>query len=117
MGAFWRRATAAGALAAMGVGTATTVGLYVLGYLGPERLGLAFVFGPNPDVGYPPPTRPYYLWNLDPCVWGLSASLFAGIFASLLTPPTDPRRVANLFDADATAPASFRADPTRGKAL
>jgi sodium/pantothenate symporter len=103
MGAFWRRATAAGAIAAMVVGSSTTVCLYLLGIYGPTRFGLGWLFGPNPKIGTPPPSGPYYLWNVDPAVWGLTASLAAGVIVSLLTPPPDPHRVASLFDAESPA--------------
>ncbi len=43
LGSFWRRSTAAGAIAAMATGTIVTLGLYVLGTLGPERLHLAWL--------------------------------------------------------------------------
>jgi sodium/pantothenate symporter len=77
LGAFWRRATAAGALAAMATGSAVTLGLYLLGSAGPERLHLAWLFGPNPEIGAPSAFRPYYLLGFDPCVWGLGSSLLA----------------------------------------
>jgi SSS family solute:Na+ symporter/sodium/pantothenate symporter len=88
LGAFWRRATAAGALAAMAVGAGVTVGLYAIGTLGVESLGLAWLLGTNPDIGGPDAFRPFYLLGLDPCVWGLSSSLLAGVLVSLVTRPT-----------------------------
>ena len=105
MGAFWRHATAAGALAAMLAGTAMTLGLYTLGWVGPKALGLGWLLGPNPNIGAPSPFRPYYLLDLDPCIWGLGASLIAGILVSLVTTPPDPQRVSALFDADLVAPS------------
>ncbi len=95
LAAFWRRATAAGALAAMISGSATTTGLYALGLFGTTHLGLAV-----PDIGYPEP-HPYFLLNLDPCVWALTISLATGIIVSLLTKPPDAQRIASLFDAPA----------------
>ncbi len=97
--AFWRRATAPGAIAAMLCGSATVVGLYVLGSIGPERLGVAWLVGENPPIGVPASFRPFYLGGLDPCIWGLLASFSAGIAVSLVTTPPDARRVSLLFDA------------------
>jgi SSS family solute:Na+ symporter/sodium/pantothenate symporter len=114
LGAFWRRATAAGAIAAMATGAAVTLGLYVLGTFGPDRLGLAWLFGPNPPIGAMSRFRPYYLLGLDPCIWGLSSSLAAGLLVSLATRPPDPARVSLLFDAqpaDAPAPATLELHP------
>ncbi|SIN99779.1 solute:Na+ symporter, SSS family/sodium/pantothenate symporter [Singulisphaera sp. GP187] len=114
LGCFWRRSTAAGAIAAMATGTAVTLGLYVLGTLGPERLHLGWLFGPNPDIGAESSFRPYYLLGLDPCIWGLSASLAAGLIGSWLSPLPPEERVALLFDAqpaDAPAPATLDLHP------
>lgn len=99
MAAFWRRATAAGAFAAMIGGTLTTVTLYTVGYMPWERLGLARLVPVGPDVGYPSP-HPFFLLKCDPCVWGLSASLLAGVLVSLATRPPDPARIGRLFNAD-----------------
>ena len=109
LGCFWRRASASGAIAAMAVGAATTLGLYFLGSVGPAHLGLGFL----PDttaIGPAKGLRPYYLLGYDPCIWGLLASLTAGVVGSLLTRPPDPARVALLFDLqppDAPAPATL----------
>ena len=73
MGAFWRGATAAGAIAAMLAGTVITLGLYLLGCFGPETFGLGWLFAPNPEIGPVSKFRPYYLVGLDPCVWGLGS--------------------------------------------
>ncbi|AGA30109.1 sodium/pantothenate symporter [Singulisphaera acidiphila] len=114
LGSFWRRSTAAGAIAAMATGTAVTLGLYVLGTLGPERLHLGWLFAPNPDIGAASSFRPYYLLGFDPCIWGLSASLAAGLIGSWLSPLPPEDRVALLFDAqpaDAPAPATLDLHP------
>ncbi len=99
LAAFWRRATASGAIAAMLCGSGTTVGLYALGIVGPSRLGLGGWLGPNPNIGAPSSLRPYYLLQLDPCVWGLGISIVAGIGISLMTRVGNEKRVASLFDA------------------
>jgi sodium/pantothenate symporter len=120
LGAFWRRATAAGAIAAMIVGTSVTLGLYLLGSLGPERLHLGWLFGPNPEIGAKSSFRPYYLLGFDPCFWAPSASLVAGILVSLVTRPPDARRVALLFDEqpkDAPAPATLELHPELGASI
>jgi SSS family solute:Na+ symporter/sodium/pantothenate symporter len=114
LGSFWRRATAAGAIAAMVTGAAVTIGLYILGSFGPEHLHLSWLFGPNPEIGAPGRFRAYYLLGLDPCIWGLASSLTAGVVGSLLSAPPDPARVALLFELqrpDAPAPATLDLHP------
>jgi sodium/pantothenate symporter len=115
MGAFWRRATGPGALAAMGAGAAVTLGLYLAGTI---RHGLGF---PDQGIG-PPPSNfgAYYLLGFDPCVWGLGSSLLAGLVVSLLSRPPDPARVSLLFDlvpADSPAPATLEIHPELGAGL
>ena len=92
MAAFWRRATAAGAVAAMLAGAGTTLALYAYG----SYLGL--VHGYDPGIG-PEPTGfgAYYLLGMEPFVWGLTASTIAGVAVSLATPPPDERLVEYLF--------------------
>lgn len=99
LGAFWRRATAAGAIAAMSVGASVMLGLYAIGMFGAERLGLAGIVGPNPPIGAVDAIRPFYLFGFDPCVWGLSLSFLTGIVVSLVTKPPSDDRVSMLFDA------------------
>jgi sodium/pantothenate symporter len=116
LGAFWRRATARGAIAAMLAGTLVTLGLYA----NQVRQLLTRLFGPNPSIGAPSNFRPYYLLGLDPCVWGLSASFLAGIAVSWFTRPPEPSRVALLFDAqpaDAPAPATVALHPDAAPAM
>jgi SSS family solute:Na+ symporter/sodium/pantothenate symporter len=108
MGAYWRRATHQGAIAAMAAGASTTLGLYLFGLVLGRR-------GYDPGIG-PGGSAfvPYYLLGFDPCVWGLAVSLVTGVVVSLLTPPPDPARVALLFDAqppDAPAPATLDLHP------
>jgi sodium/pantothenate symporter len=113
MACYWRRATARGAIAAMVIGPAVTLTLYLLGRLGPgatDLLGLP----PNPEIGAPGDFRPYYLLGFDPCVWGLLASAIAGVVGSLTSPPPDPARASLLFDvqpAGAPAPATLELHP------
>jgi SSS family solute:Na+ symporter/sodium/pantothenate symporter len=114
LGCFWRRTTAAGAIAAMATGAGVTLLLYQIGSAGPESLSLGWLLPPNPDIGPAKGLRPYYLLGLDPCVWGLLASLAAGLLGSWLSAPPDPARVALLFDLqppDAPAPATLDLHP------
>lgn len=108
LGCFWRRATASGAIAAMATGTGVTLALYVIGYV----LGL---YGFDQGIGAKSAFRPYYLLGLDPCVWGLSSSLLAGVGVSLASKPPDPERVSLLFDwqpPDAPIPATLDHEPS-----
>jgi Na+/proline symporter len=94
MAAYWRRATAAGVIAAMLAGAATILGLLVLGkytedpMIGPDAKGL----------------RVYYLLGVEPVVWGLLAASTVGVVVSLLTRPPRAAIVSRLFDAE-PAPA------------
>lgn len=117
MACYWRRATSAGAVAALVTGTGVALALYSLGMFGPEALGLSRLLPPNPEIGSAKGLRPYYLLGLEPCVWGIAASAVAGIGVSLLTRPPDPERVSLLFDVQppsAPAPATLerQGDPT-----
>ena len=114
LGCFWRRTTASGAIAAMAVGTIVTLVLYLIGSIGLESLGLAGILRDTSMLGPAKGLRPYYLFGIDPCVWGLSASLLAGVVVSLVTPPPDPTRVSLMFDVqppDAPAPATLDLHP------
>lgn len=111
---FWRRATAAGAIAAMVTGVAVTVSLYAIGMAGPEKIGLGSLLPDTSMIGPAKGLRPYYLLGFDPCVWALLSSFAAGLIGSWASPPPDPARVALLFDlqpADAPAPATLDLHP------
>ena len=71
MGLYWRRATGAGALAAMLVGAGTVAALT---WMKLAPLGL------------------------EPFVWSLPASAITGVAVSLMTSPPDSKLVARLFD-------------------
>jgi SSS family solute:Na+ symporter/sodium/pantothenate symporter len=88
MAAFWRRATAAGVIAAMLSGAATSLALLVAGSLLPDPL-----LGPATRF------RSHYWCGLEPVVWGLLASLLAGILVSLCSRPPRPELLAKWFDA------------------
>jgi SSS family solute:Na+ symporter/sodium/pantothenate symporter len=95
--AFWRRATRAGVLAAMAAGSATMLGLFAAGWIGALR-------GFDPMIGPATRFRPYYLLGLEPVVWGLPASLVAGVVVSLLTEPPPPEVVRPLFERQVESP-------------
>jgi sodium/pantothenate symporter len=104
--AFWRRSTVAGVLAAMLTGGGTMVALYALGTFS-ESLGLA-----SQAISYSKGLRPYYLFEIDPLLWGLGASLVVGVIVSLLTAPPREPVVSALFDAnpDRATLGEMRAD-------
>ena len=110
MACFWRRASAAGAIAAMATGVITTIVLYACGYV----MGLQ---GIDPGIGPVPKSPaygPYYLLGFDPCVWSLLASAVVGYLVSLFTNPPDPARISLLFDPQpdsAPAPATVALHP------
>jgi SSS family solute:Na+ symporter/sodium/pantothenate symporter len=83
MAAYWRRATASGALAAMLGGTAAILLLYSVGWVG---------------GGF----RPYLLLGIEPLIWGVLTSLVAGVIVSLVTTAPDEGHVARCFDRDDT---------------
>jgi SSS family solute:Na+ symporter/sodium/pantothenate symporter len=86
---YWRRATAAGTLAAMLAGAATALSLNLWG------LFLSF----KHKIGF----APYNLLGFEPIVWGLAVSLVVGIVVSLATRPPDEKLVSTLFDAEPAA--------------
>jgi sodium/pantothenate symporter len=92
---YWRRATATGTLAAMLTGAGTVLLLYILGTFGVGDP----LFGPKTTF------RPCNPLGLMPSVWGLAASLLAGVVVSLRTKPVDAKWLSSLFDVqpDATA--------------
>jgi SSS family solute:Na+ symporter/sodium/pantothenate symporter len=80
MACYWRRATAAGAMAAMLGGSATVWVLYSIGWTTTHAF------------------RPYLLWGLEPMVYGLAVSGVLGFAVSLLTTPPSEEHVSRLFD-------------------
>jgi SSS family solute:Na+ symporter/sodium/pantothenate symporter len=91
MMAYWRRATTAGAIASMLSGTAAMLALFCAGTV------LSWQ-GYDPMIGPATTFRPYYLMGFEPIVWGLAASLVAGVGVSLWTTPPNPGLVSRLFD-------------------
>lgn len=98
---YWRRATAAGTIAAMLAGAAASSAL--------SLIGLAIAI----QAGKPSEFHAYELLGFDPLIWGLSSSLVVGIVVSLLTRPPEARLVSKLFDAvePATMPEPSPASP------
>jgi SSS family solute:Na+ symporter/sodium/pantothenate symporter len=83
---YWRRATRAGALAALIGGFGSVLLLYVLGW---EGVGKAGMTGPAAED-----FAPYYLFSLDPLIYGLLCSFGLGIVVSWFTTPM-PRAVVD----------------------
>jgi SSS family solute:Na+ symporter/sodium/pantothenate symporter len=76
---YWRRATKAGALAGLFGGFLSVSILYVLGWWGVGKAGAS---GPAAEE-----FAPWYLFGLDPLIFGLAVSFGLGIVVSLLTRP------------------------------
>jgi SSS family solute:Na+ symporter/sodium/pantothenate symporter len=93
LGLYWRRATRAGALAALLGGFGTVAVLNVLGWM---QIGKANLRGPLAD-----PFAPLYLFGLDPLIHGLVVSFGLGIVVSLFTAPLPPKHVDLYFLAGA----------------
>jgi SSS family solute:Na+ symporter/sodium/pantothenate symporter len=94
MAAFWRRATAAGVLAAMLSGAGASLALLLVGSQSPD-----------PMIGPATSFRSYYLLGMEPVVWGLLVSFIAGVTVSLLTRPPSKELVSRLFDAESLEPS------------
>ena len=80
MAAYWERATARGAMAAMLSGALTTLVLYSIGWVRQVDSG----------IGEKSEFAPYYLFGFAPYVWGLLASALAGIVVTLQNPEKTP---------------------------
>lgn len=87
MAAYWRRATAAGALAAMLAGSATMICLFAI----------SWIRDIDPMIGQATKFRPYFLFGFEPIIWGLLFSLIAGVGVSLLSSPPDSAVIGRLF--------------------
>ena len=73
-------------------GTGVMLGLFATGWV------LAWQ-GFDPMIGQATRFRPYYFLGLEPIVWGLAASLLAGVGVSLVTSPPPLALVRRLFEA------------------
>jgi SSS family solute:Na+ symporter/sodium/pantothenate symporter len=94
---YWRRATAAGAMAAMLTGAGTMLLLYFIGFDAGANYGL------DPQLAQKTSFRPWFLFGLEPLIWAVIASAVMGVLVSLTTPPADPKLVAKFFDAEPDA--------------
>ena len=88
------RFRAAGTIAAMLSGAIASSALSLTG------LVIAF------RAGKPSEFHAYELLGFDPLIWGLAASLAAGVLISLVTRPPEERLVSKLFDASDAAIAA-----------
>jgi SSS family solute:Na+ symporter/sodium/pantothenate symporter len=52
------------------------------------------------EIGPTTAFRPYFLWGIEPIVWGILVSGVFGIVVTLLTPPPNAELVSQMFDAD-----------------
>src|SRR4029079_12665371 len=84
---YWRRATAAGSIAAMLAGAAASSALSLAGLVIAIR------------AGSPSEFHAYELLGFDPLIWGLASSFLPGLTVILLTRPPERRLVSKLFDA------------------
>jgi Na+/pantothenate symporter len=92
LGLYWRRATRAGALAAIWAGFLSVAGLWVLGYLGVGKEGKTGAAGNT--------FAPWTPFGLDPLVYGFLSSFGLGILVSLFTKPLPPKHVDRYFLAE-----------------
>ena len=97
MAAYWRRATAPGAMAAMLGGSATVLLLSATGWSEAWLVDHGWLASKQ-TIGLDTSFRPYYLLGMEPVVWGLAVSLMLGIGVSLLTRPPREEVVTRLFD-------------------
>jgi SSS family solute:Na+ symporter/sodium/pantothenate symporter len=107
MACYWRRATATGALAGMLSGFLVYFGIYSCGWFqnwataNPSKsfaIWVLSVLGPDPMTGPSGLFRPYYILGVDPIIWGLLASIVAGVGVTLLTRPPSKELVSRFFD-------------------
>jgi SSS family solute:Na+ symporter/sodium/pantothenate symporter len=87
MAAYWRRATANGTLAAMFAGAGVMLSLYAAGW----------IWGGSP-IDARTPFSPLAVLGFHPIVWGLTASVLAGVVVSLMTTPPPAAHISRLFD-------------------
>ncbi len=112
MTVFWRRATAKGVIAGMLAGAGCSTLLLILGnkptvetILGALHVSESFsallldAISQNTLLGPETQFRSFNVLGLGPVIWGLSASLIAGVIVSLLSRPPNQELVSKLFDA------------------
>lgn len=89
MACYWRRATTKGVFASMISGALVVMVLYLIGIfslIDQEPIGAASGF------------HPYFLFSIDPLIWGIVASGAFGIVVSLLTDSLPEDLVSRMFD-------------------
>jgi SSS family solute:Na+ symporter/sodium/pantothenate symporter len=86
MAAFWKRATARGALLSMIGGAATVILLYAAG-----------MGRPDPGIGEKSNMFPIYFLGVAPFVWGLVVSVICGVAGSLSEPAPQGSELDELF--------------------
>lgn len=92
MAAFWKRATARGALAAMLGGVGTVIGLYIAGMV-MKALNRAW----EPGIDAPTTLAPIYPLGIAPFVWGLAISAVLGAVVTLMDRQPKPHEVDRFF--------------------
>ena len=117
MTCYWRRATAAGTLTAMLAGSGLVLLLFgvgqlhaaivdqssaswIMNLLGPDLTAqLREWLGPAQTIGNAKGFKPYFIFGLEPVVWGLLASAICGVGVSLITKPPREEHLAKFFNA------------------
>jgi SSS family solute:Na+ symporter/sodium/pantothenate symporter len=97
LGLYWRRATRAGAVAALLGGFGTLSVLWILGFF--WNIGKEGKTGPAGER-----FAPLYLFDLDPLIYGLVLSFVLGIAVSLWTEPLPAKHVDGYFVEGAPGP-------------
>jgi SSS family solute:Na+ symporter/sodium/pantothenate symporter len=97
LGLYWRRATRAGAVAALLGGFGTLSVLWILGFF--WNIGKEGKTGPAGER-----FAPLYLFDLDPLIYGLVLSFVLGIAVSLWTEPPPAKHVDGYFVEGAPGP-------------
>ena len=103
--AYWPRATAAGAGAAMLAGAGTILGLLVTGLVLAHN-------GWHQEIDHQTAFASYYPAGFHPMIFALAASLVAGVVVSLVTKPPPRAVVARLFLSPQAVSAALPNTPT-----
>ena len=117
---YWRRATANGVLAAMGVGFGVLLSFYVIGWihnwslaLGSDATGWALwiqqSLGPDLMIGTATAFRPYFVFGVDPVLWAMLASAIAGVGVSFVTRPPSEAHLQRVYDGPRRATSTTAA--------
>jgi SSS family solute:Na+ symporter/sodium/pantothenate symporter len=104
LGLYWRRATPAGALAALLGGFGSVAGLWALGIMGVGKAGVQGAGGQSLQGAGGQSFAPVYLFGLDPMIYGLASSFMLGIVVSLWTQPLPEKHVDRYFLGSDSSP-------------